>query len=451
MTSTLEKIDYYYSDAIHYLQIALSRYLGICPVALIVQVSNQDTLVYDPDKLLLKLGTEFKTCSEMSPEDLYGKKGIIRFDSETYIAHPQQFRWFLLPAPNVEASDVLPTWLKALSNVLHAVWRTSIVAAAGAQLTVIGLQSWTLDMIAGAVQEKSENITGFPFRGALDALSRISRAVEEGHAPDGTITFVQNRNCPVLLDNIVQMNDSKHIGKLMAVSKTKGELLSDGTHIFGISADAVTECVLKAKFVRGVADVICQEKVICHIVGGEFRSARKNHAAVIKGVLTDPALSRSVDTAATIVGRAIQSKFGCTLVLDPTEDPPKLSGHRIKPASTDIDMIAGMASVDGAVQINARGEVVSFGCILDGNALEDEVLARGARYNSARRFSKKSSSKKLGIIVVSADGPITIFARGEELHSDPWARPAKLLEPFEESFKGIPLADFERQCQAKTQ
>jgi hypothetical protein len=381
---------------------------------------------------------------EMPADKLYVETGIVRCNSTTYTVEPLELIWFLKPAPNIEACNLLQSWLASVSDALNDIWNRSRGASISARLAVRGLQFWALDVVAGAICARQQvDVEKFPIRGCLHALARVSRTQEEGHAPKGTITFVHKDDpAYVQFKSKVPLNDSKHIGKLLAVSKSPAELISDGSNLIGVSSKTVTNYVLKAEFMRGNADILSNDEVICHIVAGELRSPVKDHVHVIKNVLSDSSLSRAADFAADLVKQAVRNKFGCTLVLDPSDNPPILSGHRLKVPSADVGVVSGMASVDGAVQINGKGQAVAFSCILDGDALKDEALSRGARYNSARRFSKKRSSKKLGIVVVSADGPITIFARGTELHSDPWAKPVKLTEPYSERSEGIILNEF---------
>lgn len=139
---------------------------------------------------------------------------------------------------------------------------------------------------------------------------------------------------------------------------------------------------------------------------------------------------KTLTLSADIVTLAIKNKYGCTLILDNNISPLELSGMYLDKPTDDINLVAGMAHIDGAVQINSDGAAIAFGCILDGQRLSNEVLSRGARYNSARRFSKETAASKIAIVAVSADGPVTIFNQGVEIYSDPWARPIKLSEPF---------------------
>lgn len=123
---------------------------------------------------------------------------------------------------------------------------------------------------------------------------------------------------------------------------------------------------------------------------------------------------------------------GCTLVIDRSETG-RLCGHSIErmpsrrrgarePGRLELDdvrdladerrrsLIAAMSQVDGAVHLDAHGIVRGFGCLLDGAASGTEDLARGARFNSAMRFSR--ANPDCLVIVVSADGPLTIFPEG---------------------------------------
>ena len=54
-----------------------------------------------------------------------------------------------------------------------------------------------------------------------------------------------------------------------------------------------------------------------------------------------------------------------------------------------------------------------FACLLDGRSVEGEDRARGARFNSALRFT--AEHENLLVIVVSEDRPVSIIKDGVEI------------------------------------
>ncbi len=77
-----------------------------------------------------------------------------------------------------------------------------------------------------------------------------------------------------------------------------------------------------------------------------------------------------------------------------------------------LEMVAAMSAVDGALLFDQLGYLLAFGCILDGPADSGrQVRSRGARFNSAIRFT----SNKDGVLAVvrSSDGPVSLIHSGE--------------------------------------
>ena len=72
-----------------------------------------------------------------------------------------------------------------------------------------------------------------------------------------------------------------------------------------------------------------------------------------------------------------------------------------------------LAKVDGALHIGVDLRLHRFACLLDGTAVPGEDLSRGARYNSALRFSARH--EKVLVVVVSMDKPISVIEGGVEL------------------------------------
>ena len=120
-----------------------------------------------------------------------------------------------------------------------------------------------------------------------------------------------------------------------------------------------------------------------------------------------------------MIHKAGHSHYGSTVVIDMNEAPLVLSGHVLDPPLTlmdpdNYDLAAAFMRIDGAVQITPDAKIRGFGCLLDGQSVTWENMARGARYNSALRFSATTS--KVIVVVVSADRPISIIYNGIELN-----------------------------------
>ena len=88
-------------------------------------------------------------------------------------------------------------------------------------------------------------------------------------------------------------------------------------------------------------------------------------------------------------------------------------------------MAKDLAKVDGALHIGADLHLYGFACLLDGRAVASEDRARGARFNSALRFT--SENPNLIVIVVSVDKPVSVIQEGVELNAQCALKPVAWL------------------------
>jgi hypothetical protein len=111
-------------------------------------------------------------------------------------------------------------------------------------------------------------------------------------------------------------------------------------------------------------------------------------------------------------------EHGCTLVIDLNTQPVEISGQTL---SQFLDLLQpdllGLAKsltrLDGALHIGADCRLYGFACLLDGRRILSEDRARGARYNSALRFTAEHDN--IIVVVVSVDRPVSIIHQGVEI------------------------------------
>jgi DNA integrity scanning protein DisA with diadenylate cyclase activity len=121
---------------------------------------------------------------------------------------------------------------------------------------------------------------------------------------------------------------------------------------------------------------------------------------------------------AALVHTAEEKMFGCTFVVDLADSLTSIAGQSITPSidlkqPNKLELAAGLEKVDGALHISADLHLHGFACLLDGPQVDNEDRARGARYNSALRFT--AQHKQVIVVVVSSDRPVSIFLQGEEI------------------------------------
>ena len=145
--------------------------------------------------------------------------------------------------------------------------------------------------------------------------------------------------------------------------------------------------------------------------------------------LTGPQLFQIITA---LVHNSQNKKHGCTLILDMNSSPLYISGQ---PLSTPMDLrqpnllelACALSKVDGALHIGSDCKLYGFACLLDGHTTPGEDRSRGARYNSALRFSAEHSQTLC--VVVSSDRPVSVIQNGMEFKNHSTWRSPKFSAP----------------------
>ncbi|ROQ90703.1 DNA integrity scanning protein DisA nucleotide-binding domain protein [Desulfosoma caldarium] len=272
----------------------------------------------------------------------------------------------------------------------------------------------------------------------LDAVLELSKTPEEGAWPRGKLVFVEE-SC---LDDLHLMavfpegerpniGNAKHIRKiLLAVEHSDRWLVSDGRCLMGIGRGPLPQRRISAEFFGGYGFLRLDGETVCSFSEGRFYSSNRRAKLVQleEALLTSDLDSSQAHTlfqiVANIVHGAQDRKHGCTLVLDLDPEAKPIPGHQLKnpldlqdPAN--LDLAKSLSKMDGALHIGADAKLYRFACLLDGHSVPGEDRARGARYNSALRFSAEHHHTL--IVVVSSDRPVSVIHGGVELSATcPW-------------------------------
>jgi hypothetical protein len=283
------------------------------------------------------------------------------------------------------------------------------------------------------------------FRDIVSVLANVSQSVEEDALPTGQIIFSDSEYGSLRrLDfkPTAPLNRHKHVGKLLAsVANSQSHcLLSNLTEIFALAQydqAQLPEGSLLAKFARGEGELVAADgSRLCTFFGGEFYGADPpSFGDVLESCEQFSKLGTVLRSAITerikeIVRHAQFNHHGCSVVLDFDECPSRLlAGHQLfvplvldvnGPIDENWQMMINSSAIDGALYLqitNSSILVRGFGCILAGDATEAEDRSRGSRHNSAIRFT--GSYDKSVVIVVSEDGPVSVFANGSRLQEKP--------------------------------
>lgn len=274
----------------------------------------------------------------------------------------------------------------------------------------------------------------------LEAINNIAQTAEEGQLPCGQILFSTN-NTNLALEKTdflpkAALSKYKHVSKLLAAVAYSANscLVSNTEEVFAIARyQSLPPGCLLAKFGRSESELWFDGHKLCTFRNGLFYGTDppsvSNLLMQAKLYAKLPAefkqlLSTSLQQ---IVQHAQSLRHGCTIVLDFADCPGRwISGHELleslrltedKGLSPETwQLILNASFIDGAIhlQLQAPALVIrGFGCILAGDAMDDEDRSRGARHTSARRFTH--SYRKAIVIVVSEDGPVSAFEFGNPI------------------------------------
>ncbi|MDR3555628.1 MAG: DNA integrity scanning protein DisA nucleotide-binding domain protein [Syntrophobacteraceae bacterium] len=270
----------------------------------------------------------------------------------------------------------------------------------------------------------------------LDAVLGISKTREEGAWARGTVVFID----PLKIDSLhylvrfpspekLKLSNYKHVRKLMlSVENSDRKLISDGQKIVGVVRGALPEGRLTADFRGGHGFLRISGTAVCSFSDGRFHSTnRKPKLVHLEELFLECPVLESRRHAlfkivSSIVERAGEQRHGATLVIDLGPTPISISGQRLETPidlcdDTMLDLAKSLSKIDGALHIGADLRLHGFACLLDGKTIQGENRARGARFNSALRFS--AAHEDLIVVVVSSDRPVSVIYRGTDLSAGP--------------------------------
>ncbi len=343
-------------------------------------------------------------------------------------------RWFTEHHPDLCSTGPTERWLE------HAVWRFSHDMANDKELYT-GISGYFLKEYAThAVRDHivdqmnvflgwDSHIRIYP---VLDAILMISETKEEGLLPEGQLlivdfSMINELNFLVRFEEDVrpQLANHKHVRKLLqTVERSSRRLVSDGRAILGICDDKLPDFSICADFRGRHGFLKVNKNKVGSFADGRFSSTTYQAKLFqLEELLLESALSQAdsffiFKIVVSLVHRAQRRKHGCTLVIDLNSVPLHISGQTLSPPLNlrrphMLKMAKSLAKVDGALHIGADQHLHGFACLLDGRSFLGEDLARGARYNSALRFT--AEHKNIIVVVVSSDRPVSVIQQGVEV------------------------------------
>ena len=443
------------SDILNGLNDGLTHFSGTSRAAVIFALQpDSPMLLCDPQSLLKghepifntlylenqkwrtneKVSRDRKKFADIIPVKDLGLAGLLSHGGYSGSVFFQQ--WFTEHHPDLCSTGPTECWLE------HAVWRFSHDLANDQELyTGISgyfLKEFATHAVRDHVIDQMNRLLGWDTQiriyPVLDAILMISETREEGSWPEGRLLIVD----PSMVDELEflvkfqeevrpQLVNYKHVRKLLLTVERSGRhLVSDGRSILGICRDKLPSFSLCADFRGRHGFLKINRNKVCSFADGRFSSTTYQAKLVqLEELLLESRLDRSESffifkIVVSLVHHSQESKHGCTIVIDLNPEPVALSGQSLSPPldlrqQYMLKMVKSLAKVDGALHIGADQHLYGFACLLDGRSFPGEDRARGARYNSALRFTAEHAN--VIVVVVSSDRPVSVIHQGVDVQS----------------------------------
>ncbi|CAG36415.1 DNA integrity scanning protein DisA nucleotide-binding domain protein [Desulfotalea psychrophila] len=414
---------------------------------------NSDIYIFDPQDLLgghaPKIRSIFTKPSNGQPpttaatvNTILGEKdidldGLISFGGTA----PSMFyqKWFTEHHPDICSTEPVECWLEHATQCISNDLTTRPEFYTG--ISGNFLREYASHAVRDSIVDLLNLSLGcdihmriYPILYAILGISKIN---EEGARPFGRIIFAEPRQILPKVTFLAQFDEDrppllanyKHVRKLLqAVENSEGYLVSDGEKILGICGNDIPENCLAVSFQKKIGFISYNNQTICSFAHGLYCvDAYRAKLVEVEDILLDYPLdtetrSSLLQIAEKIVHNGQDKGFGCCLVIDLHTSPIGIEGQNVHPVldlqqPEKLQLACALSKVDGALHIRPDLKLHAFACLLDGSRIKNENRARGARYNSALRFSYHHPTSI--IIVVSSDRPVSVIYQGQEVQKTP--------------------------------
>jgi hypothetical protein len=440
----------------------LTHFSGPSRTAVVYSVKPGDPLyVYDPQNLLAghepkfkelyldsdawreknAIGYDKKKFSNLIPEKNLELAGLISHGGRSSSVFYQM--WFTEHHPDMCSIGPTERWIE------QAVWRLSHDVANEEDLyTGISgnfLREYATHAVRDYIVDEMNVRIGWDTRmrvyPIIEAVLKISRTPEEGLWPKGTLIFVEKRSLSKLQfiakfpeAERPELENVKHIRKLLqSVENSDRKLVADERTIIGIIKGHSPVFSITAEFNGPYGFLALNSDTVCSFSDGCFQSTtRKAKLVQVEEALLDSDMdSEDVATLfkmlSEIVHNAARLRHGCAIVVD-LNTPPVFIASQCLESPLDLrnldqfELAKSLSRVDGALHIGADLKLHEFACLLDGHHIPNEHRSRGARFNSALRFT--AEHENVIVIVVSSDSPVSVMMDGGVLDAKCPLKPA---------------------------
>lgn len=262
--------------------------------------------------------------------------------------------------------------------------------------------------------------------GLFEACNIISSLKYEGEEITGVliISKIDHPNLEINLqyDSPIKLRDFGAVRKQLEISSDNIHLLSDSNVIYGFgtvleSYNLEKEDLFLIKFTSHYHwELIHAGNVLMKVRYGlpYLPSAlidKEKFQSDVKRIFADDIDLDDIERLWELILEAIKQKHGTMVVISKESKNEALRLKNqcivIKPVELSPSLIQIVTSIDGAVLITPQGICHAIGVILDGVSSNKCTSSRGARYNSAIRYTEFTDCPCL-IVVISEDSLIDL-------------------------------------------
>ncbi|HEX6247809.1 MAG TPA: diadenylate cyclase [Nocardioidaceae bacterium] len=262
-------------------------------------------------------------------------------------------------------------------------------------------------------------------KGLFDSFEALASTAYEGRSGSGTVVLAADGHphvdVAIRLRSPISVRERLQFRKLLELTDDQLGLLIDGTTIYGLGAiseqyDGRTEDLFRFSVLeQGVWTLAHHSAPLLRVANGHPHLPRPRMSPSLFVDSMRRVFAHVDDHDIRAIWRLAQTAVsqgkGTMLVITTAAEQ---EAQRLAPQALAIDpqpigsrMLKALTKIDGAVLLTPDGTCHAVGVILDGIATGVGDPGRGARYNSAVRYTAASSAPCL-IVIVSDDGMIDV-------------------------------------------
>ncbi|WP_414610616.1 hypothetical protein [Stenotrophomonas pavanii] len=254
----------------------------------------------------------------------------------------------------------------------------------------------------------------------------------------------------------VRMDDSRWTRKVLQLAGPSAALVADSERVYGLGRLAEPhlpddQTLFIVDFIDHYSWVLrCGERILLQSAYGEPTLPSE---PVDEGMfLENMACLFPISTAESrsriwqLFCSARRQEYGSMIVIAEDAEAEALrldaQGTRVEPAELSIELFQQASAIDGSILMDPLGNCHAIGVILDGLANDRCTPSRGSRFNSAVRYVRSGSARRLAI-VISDDRTVDVFPAlrppqsRKELDSHLSALSASSIENYHESIRWL--------------